>query len=130
MTSTKHDIYIEQGATFTLKFTWNEGTPTAPLGPIDLTSITEIRMQVRTKQQTTILASASSIGVDPHISHDGAGGTITVTLPPEVTTNITAKKALYDLEVEWPSGWVDRVLEGAAITSPNITQDAGEPVVR
>lgn len=147
MTAAVRNLYIEQGATFSLGFTWHregpvnsEGEPT-PGDPYDLTGCTA-RMQVRKKQGDVPLVTATSLE-----EGDGAGrihlggvtGRIEVTLTDEDTDLLTSRAALYDLEVEWPlelSGpnairpRVDRLLQGAVTVDPNITQvDNEDPVV-
>lgn len=130
MTAVEIPIVIEQGATFDGTWTIHDGPDeTGPL--VDFSTASEIRMQIRKRQGLPVLAEASSLGPSPTITHGGAAGTITVHLPPAVTTLITSKSCRYDIEVVWPTGDldVDRVAKGAVTVDPNITQAAGEPVV-
>lgn len=128
MTAVDIPITIEQGATFDGTWTIHDGLSASdPL--VDFTTATEIRMQIRKRQGLPILAEVKSTGTSPGITHGGPLGTITVHMPPSVTTFITSKQCRYDLEVEWPSGDVDRVAKGIVTVDPNITQAVGEPVV-
>lgn len=143
MTAAPKDLYVEQGATFFLGFTWHRQGPVVdgqvtPGDPYDLTGCTA-RMQVRRTQHGDVLVSATSLDTG-----DGAGriklgaetGRIEITLTDEDTDLMTAKQAYYDLEIEWPQQpgelrpRVDRLLKGMVQVDPNITQiDADDPVV-
>lgn len=128
MTAAKKDLYIEQGATFGLSFTWREGTTEEPGDPHDLTGAVA-RMQIRKKQQDPALVSASSDGVVPKITLGGAAGTVALELSDEDTDLLTSKSALYDLEVELADGTVVRLLQGRVTVDPNITQLPEDPTV-
>lgn len=133
------DLLIEQGATFDLDFTWMD-TVVASDGTTsnvakDLTGCTA-RMQVRTGYDRDVLLEATT---EDTITGDGAqitlgaDGTVAVLISATVTdvAPIYAtpegqarfrKRGVYDLEVQWPDGRVDRVLEGKVTFSPNITR--------
>lgn len=122
---------MEQGATWSREMAWISGTVATPGAPVPLTNVAEIRMQIRAKQQATVLAEVSSIGVGPGIViTDAANGEFTVTFTDEQTSAVTVKKAKYDIEVEWTNGSVDRIMQGNVTFDPNITQEPGEPVLR
>jgi len=129
MTAATSDLYIEQGATFKLAFTWYaDGDGTTPR---DLTAAT-VRMQIRKNQQSPVLLDARSDGVNPKIIINGDGdsvGTVRITLSDSDTDALTSKSARYDIEVEMADGTVYRLFQGAVTVSPNITQLSGEPVV-
>ena len=128
MTAAKRDLYIEQGATFQLSFTWHEGSA-ENVGPtVDLTGCI-VRMQIRKKQQDPPICDASSEGANPEIVLGGTEGTITVTMSADDTGAMNIRTGVYDLEVEFPDGTVYRLLEGTATVSPNITQESDDPVV-
>ena len=128
MTAAKRNLYIEQGATFNLSFTWNEGTSDAVGAPVDLTGCTA-RMQIRQKQQSAVIVDARSDGESPAILLGGATGTVEVTLTADMTDLLSVKTGLYDLEVEFPDGTVYRLLEGTVTVSPNITQDPDDATI-
>jgi hypothetical protein len=72
----------------------------------------------------------------PPAEFDPGNGRIDITLTDEDTDMISAKTAVYDLEIEWPlrSGEirprVDRLLKGQVTVDPNVTQvDVQDPVV-
>jgi hypothetical protein len=116
MAAGNYDLYMEQGATFSLVITWKDSSNT----PINLTSYTA-RMQVRrTKQSTTVIVEAST--TDGRIVLGGALGTITVTIPATVTDDLDFGCGVYDLEVESSGGQVTRLIEGGVSFSKEVTR--------
>lgn len=142
MTAAKKGLYIEQGSTFQLGFTWHRQGPevdgvVTPGDPYDLTGCVA-RMQVRRAQHGSILATATSLDSGPgagRIVLGGATGRIEVTLTDEDTDLMDAKTAYYDLELEWPQQpgelrpRVERLLQGQVTVDPNITQVDSEDLV-
>jgi hypothetical protein len=126
MTAQKINLYIEQGATFTLGFNWMFESvpptvpPTAGLAH-DLTGCTA-RMQIRQFISTTVLVSATT--ENGAIALGGVDGRVDVTLSEALTMLLTVAEAVYDLEIVYPSGVVLRVLQGATTNDPNVTRDA------
>lgn len=131
MTAVVRPLKIEQGATFTLGFVWHQAGPVVdgevtPGDPYDLTGWVA-RMQIRKAQQSPALVDASS--TNGKITLGGATGRIDVKLTDEDTDLLTTKTALYDLELENPTGDVFRLLQGPVTVDPNITQEADDPIV-
>lgn len=86
----------------------------------DLTGCTA-RMQVRNTQGGSILADLSEdhgISIQP----DGELGVISVELSPTDTGSMTSRRAVYDLELTFPSGDIVRLIQGKISVSPNITE--------
>ena len=129
MSATKVDLTIEQGATYTLGFTWAKDDNGAPGEPMDLTG-SVIRMQIRKSQQAPVLVEALSTGPNPMITHGGPTGRIQVKIPADSTNLLNTKVAQYDLEAVLPNTDIYRVIEGKVTVSPNITQLPDEPKVR
>lgn len=123
MTAAKRSLAIEQGATWTLGLVWYHPDivdPTLPGVPYDLTGCTA-RMQIRrTVRSSTFLVEAST--TNGRIILGGATGRIDVTLPDMVTDLLNVTDAGYDLEVVFPDGTVDRVLEGDVTVDLNYTR--------
>jgi len=128
MTAAKRDLYIEQGATFTLGFVWYDGNEVDQGSPVDLTGCLG-RMQIRKSQQSATLLDAVSFGPTPQIVLYGTEGRINLVLTPIDTNKLNTKTAYYDMEIEFPNGSVFRLLEGKVTVSPNITQMPADPVV-
>lgn len=128
MTAVKRDIYIEQGATWSLGLNWyheSEITPGEPGDPywVDPAGHSA-RMQIREFMTATdVLLEATT--EDGRIAL-GAGGRIEVTLSDTDTDalnpNQTPMTGVYDLEVQFPGGVVSRILQGAAVIDPNVTR--------
>lgn len=134
MTALVRNLSIEQGATFKLGFTLYQpgpsaDTPVADLVPYDLTGCSA-RMEIRQRVGGTMLvrATSESLGVGVgggRIVLDG--GRIVVTLTDLDTDLLTVRKAVYDIEVQWPvqagelRPFVSRVLSGEVAVSANVT---------
>lgn len=129
MAAVNKPLYIEQGATFTLGFTWHRQGPVVegvvtPGDPYDLTGCTA-RMQIRKAQGVEPpLVTATSLPTGPgakRIFLGGPTGRIEITLTDEDTDLINQARAVYDLEIEWP-------LESREVTAATTTQDSDQLV--
>ena len=115
-----YDIIIKQGA----DFYWQiyivdevDGVETAT----DLTGYS-VEMQIRkTHDDTTILATYSTS--NGKITLDESNGIITINDPAAATELYEGGyKGVYDVETTAPSGFVDRVIAGQAIVTPEVTR--------
>jgi hypothetical protein len=117
MPAGKHDIIIEQGATFRRVITWKDANGTA----INLTGYTA-KMQVRERvgSSTVVLECSSANG---RITLGGSAGTITIVAQDEITAPLTPMpKAVYDLELTSAGGEVTRLLRGGVEIVPEVTR--------
>lgn len=108
---------IEQGATYTYKITVtnSDGTNT------DFTTLTEARLQIRaTRGSSTALVDAKSTGASPQITI--SGNVLTLTLSAAVTAALDFTSGVYDLELAWNDGKVDRLMEGQVQLSKEVTR--------
>lgn len=116
----KHNIVIEQGATFPLYVTWND-----PDGnPIDLTGF-RVRFQVRQTAEsasTLVDFDSDNLSSGETIAALDSSGVISIKLAPSVTSPLVFKAADWDLTVESPGGEVTRLLEGKASVSLGVTR--------
>lgn len=129
MSAVKVDLNIEQGATYTLGFTWSRDINGEPGDPMDLTG-SVIRMQIRKHQQAPVIIEATTLGPSPMITHSGETGHIEIKIPADQTSLLNTKSAVYDLEAVLSNTDIHRVIEGKVTVSPNITQLANEPILR
>jgi len=127
MPAATYDVLIEQGATFRLPFVYgfrtgatDPATGAPVVAPYDLTGC-KARMHVRSSvnSETPLLEASSDTG---GITLEPTAGKITVTLTDEQTATLTGRRAVYDLEVEYPSGDVKRVLQGKVTISAEVTR--------
>ena len=131
MTALQRDLYVEQGATFVLGFTWHQQGPPDSAGDptvgaaYDLTGASA-RMQIRKTVTSPVLVEATT--ENGRITLGGATGRVDVVLTDADTDLLTGKRGVYDLEVEMgPAGsdaQVRRLMQGAVVISPNVTRDA------
>lgn len=117
-TSRRHNIRIEQGATWRLEVGWEDESGS----PIDLTGWSA-RMQVREEHASAApLVSLTSLPGEG-LTIDGPEGLVTIVIPASVTEAIPAPvEAVYDLEVQGPAGEVERLLFGCADIDPEVTR--------
>lgn len=116
----RHNIVIEQGATFPLYIVWKD-----PDGdPIDLTGY-RIRMQVRQDPSATaklVDFDSNAPGTGMTIGSLGASGVIDIKLAPSVTSALSFKNADWDITATSSGGIVYRLLEGKASVSLGVTR--------
>lgn len=116
MAAVVNNIYIEQGATFQLNLLWKDSAG----APINLTGYTA-RMQVRHKiNDPTALLSLTT--ENSGIALGGAAGTINIVATAALTTTLTEKSGVYDLELVASNGVVTRLLQGVVTISPEVTR--------
>jgi hypothetical protein len=127
MPAATYDILVEQGATYRMSLIYGRKTGALDsdgneiITPYDLTGAVA-RLQVRQRRGSEVLISATSI--NGGITIDVPTGKLVVSFSKAATNNLTMSRARYDLEVEYPSGDVVRIVQGAVKISGNITQDA------
>jgi hypothetical protein len=117
MPAGKHDIIIEQGATFRRVITWK----TSAGVPVNLTGYSA-KMQVRERVRDTdvVLECSTANG---RITLGGSAGTITIVAQDEVTALLSEMpKAVYDLELTSGGGEVTRLLRGNAEIIAEVTR--------
>lgn len=85
--------------------------------PVDLTGAI-VRMQIREQVGGAVLLELSTL--NGGITITGAG-TITRTISATQTAGLTWAEGVYDLEVEYPDGTVQRYLQGAVSVSREVT---------
>lgn len=110
-------ITIYQGATFKRIIRLKDSANAA----IDLTGSTA-RMQIRQAiTDTTPLIELTAANSRATIT-DAANGEITLLIADEDTAELDFVKGVYDLEVEYSDGTVDRVLRGKVRLSKEVTR--------
>lgn len=88
--------------------------------PVPLTGFTA-RMQFRNKvTDTTVLFEATT--ENALLVVNGAEGTVTVIIPGDTSSAWDFKKGVYDLEIESPSGYSYRIMEGGVAVRPEVTR--------
>lgn len=114
MSAGAYDITCEQGATFSRTLTVKD----ADNNPRDLSGYTA-RMQVRrTTSSTTFIVELTT--ENGRISVNSSGE-ILLNMPAALTASLS-DGGVYDLEIESPSGVVERVIEGMFILDLEVTR--------
>ena len=121
MSAGKYNFIIEKGATFTRTFTYKDPSDVA----IDLTGAV-IYMQIRDNYSAEVAAiniDSDNIGGNGGITiSDPATGVFVITITDEQTTSIPFAQGVYDIEIHYGNGSVERVLEGRVKVKPQVTQ--------
>lgn len=116
----------EQGSTFIRVFTIYTGATTDP--PMDLASVTAIKMQVRTKVGGTVVVEASTTNSRVIIASPTTLGKFTITIPEAIMEACTPCSAnhpyVYDIKVTFQDGSVLRYFEGYFEIKAAVTRDA------
>lgn len=111
----RHDITIDQGATFRETVEWVDSDGVA----VPLTDYTA-RMQVRTEpgaDDPPILDLTDGDG----LTIDEGAGTIAIAIDDATTAALTPGRYRYDLEVESPAGDVTRLVQGYCTVDAEVT---------
>ena len=122
MSAGKLDLSIEQGATFKRKLIFKDSTNS----PIDLTG-NVFSGQIRTSPSSTTIIASFVCTIT-----DAPNGEVEITLTDTITSGIPVKPSTspekqttsyaYDIERTIPGGTKQRVLEGIANVSPEVTR--------
>lgn len=126
MAAAKYNIKIERGADWTRTFTWKNATTGVPF---DLTGCTA-RMHVREDVESAVILDTLTtengrialVNRDSPLGGVVLGG-IEITFPNAVSTAYTGWEAgVYQLEVAYPTGIVERKLSGTVLLSAEVTR--------
>lgn len=89
--------------------------------PVNLSGYSA-RLQVRENYYSDNYVVSLDSGSIGGITLGGSAGTIDILIEDSVTTDITAGDYVYDLEIINPSSYVDRLIEGTFIVTPEVTR--------
>jgi uncharacterized protein YfaP (DUF2135 family) len=113
----KYPLKINQGSTFDKTVTWKTGTPPVP---VDLTGCTA-RGQIRSEiSSAAVLVEMNT--VNGRLILGGVDGTIRILFEDELTETFSWDSGVYDIEIVFPDGTVQRKLAGAVSVSPEVTR--------
>jgi hypothetical protein len=127
VTAATYDIYVEQGATFRMSLIYGHKSGTLDadgneiITPYDLSGVL-VRLQIRQRTGSVVLISATT--GNGGIFLDLVTARVTITFPAKATDLLTMRRAKYDLELQFPSGDVVRLVQGKVTISAAITQGA------
>ncbi len=123
--ATTLNIKIDCGATFVRDFTYSREP--AGVDPIDLTTLSDIRLQIRSSSNEAAVVTASKTGGEFTITGEPEDGQFKLTIPDEATVDVPGGTYRYDLLLLWQDGRVDRILQGTAELNGAITRAAESP---
>lgn len=113
MAAGKYNMLVQQGTTYNQTITVKNAANTAP---IDLTGCTAQAMIRETYADPTPAATfLCEIAT-------GTDGKIQISLTPTQTAALTFERGVYDIELTYPSGAKDRILQGNVVISKEVTR--------
>lgn len=117
----EYDIQHDQGATYAQQFIWK--TDTATPTPVDLTGYTA-RMHLReTKADPDVILELTT--ENGRIALGDATGVVDLLITADDTSSVPAASYRYDLELESPTGFVTRLIEGKFKMVQEVTRPEG-----
>lgn len=120
MPAHKMTLKIEQGATFNPVFVWKTGDSVETAVPVDLTGC-KARAQFRSAVDSPqVLCDMTT--ENNRLVLGGVTGEIRIVLDAELTATFAWEEGVYDLEVEFPDGTVERRMAGVVRVSPEVTR--------
>ena len=119
MPAHKLPLKIDQGATYDKVLTWKTGTKAAAV-PVDLTGCTA-RAQIRSEIDSPIVLLELTTE-NGRIHLGGPAGTIRILIDATTTAAIDWESGVYDLEIVFAGGRVDRRLAGSVSVSKEVTR--------
>lgn len=112
-----YNMEIEQGATYALNLQYKteDGTP------VNLTSC-QIRLGIKEQITDTTFLKFLDNGINGGITvTDAELGKFRIAIPPNETAALTFNRGLYDLEIEFPNGDIERLIKGRVLVSREVT---------
>lgn len=120
MPAHKLNLKLDQGATFDKVLTWKTGAKASLAVPVDLTGCTA-RSQIRAEVESEVVLLELTTE-NGRIQLGGPTGTIRILIDATTTAAINWESGVYDLEVVFPEGRVDRRLAGSVSVSKEVTR--------
>jgi hypothetical protein len=114
-----YNMSIEQGATYSLNLQYKteDGTP------VNLTAC-QIRLGI--KDQITDEGFLKYLDTGIHggiVILEPEEGKFRITIPPNETAAMAFNRGVYDLEIEFPNGDIERLIKGRVLVSREVTAD-------
>lgn len=113
MAAGKYNMLVQQGTTYNQTITVKNAANTAA---IDISGCTVAAMIRETYLDPTPAATFTCV------VPVGTDGKILISLTPEQTTALSFDKGVYDIELTYPSGSKDRLLQGNVVVSKEVTR--------
>lgn len=113
MAAGKYNMLVQQGATYNQSITLKNAANTAPINITGCTVAAQIREQYTDATPVATFATNIPVGTD---------GVIQISLTPTQTSAITIERGVYDIEITYPGGTKDRILQGNVVISKEVTR--------
>jgi hypothetical protein len=117
MTPVKLDLKIYKGSTYRKGFQWKIQSTNAPMNLVGCS----IKMQVKACRGDTAVLLECSTSNGKILLTDAINGKWQITLSPSDTAALTFTKAVYDLDITFPSTDVFTPIEGVISCTSQVT---------
>lgn len=113
MAAGKYNILVQQGSDYIQKITVKESVSQLP---VNITGCT-VRGQIRVSVEDATPAATFVTSIV-----DAINGVFQISLSNASTAELDFDTAVYDVEIEYPSGVIDRLLQGKVVLSKEVTR--------
>jgi len=113
MAAGKYNMLVQQGSTYNQTITLKDPTNTTPINITGCTAAAQIR-----EQYTDVSPSATFLCE----INNGVNGQIQISLTAAQTAALTIERGVYDIELTYPNGVKDRILQGNVVISKEATK--------
>lgn len=113
MAAGKYNMLIQQGVTYNQTITLKDKQSGLPLNLTGCTAAAEIRATYIDSVPAATFTTYIGLGTD---------GKIQLSLTPAQTSAITIERGVYDLELTYPGGVKDRIIQGNVVISKEVTR--------
>lgn len=113
MAAGKYNMLIQQGVSYNQTITLKDKQSGQPLNLTGCTAAAQIRGTYNDLVPAAEFTTYIGIGTD---------GKIQISLTPEQTSAIMIDRGVYDIELTYPGGVKDRILQGNVVISKEVTR--------
>lgn len=116
------DLKILQGASFTKDFIWEtRQNDQSPYTPVDLTGCVA-KMQIRKMKHPDAELILDLTANEYILISDPENGVVYIDIPASVTEALDFPVGFYDIEIHWPTGTVNRIVDGSVSLDFEVTR--------
>lgn len=113
MAAGKYNMLIQQGVSYNQTITLKDSITGTPVDISGCSAAAMIRGNYNDVEPAAIFTTFIGSGTD---------GAIQISLTPSQTSNIAIERGLYDIELTYPNGTKDRILQGNVVISKEVTK--------
>ena len=113
MAAGKYNMLIQQGVSYNQTITLKDSITGTPVDISGCSAAAMIRGTYNDVDPAAIFTTLIDVGTD---------GAIQISLTPTQTSALVIDRGIYDIEITYPSGEKDRILQGNVVISKEVTK--------